>query len=82
MTNHAHVAPFFFAGFAFAADDDIGASMSGLRMTMVSVRCGGGSGDGLGACFAALGTGQKFDRRGRSSHPTTSTSEVPVDPED
>jgi membrane-associated phospholipid phosphatase len=29
--------------------------------------------------LAALGTGQKFDRRGRSSHPTTSTSEVPVD---
>jgi hypothetical protein len=32
--------------------------------------------------LAALGTGQKFDRRGRSSHPTTSTSEVPVDPTD
>jgi PAP2 superfamily len=29
--------------------------------------------------LAALGTGQKFDRRGRSSHPTTSTSEVPVE---
>jgi hypothetical protein len=30
--------------------------------------------------LAALGTGQKFDRGGRSSHPTTSTSDVPVDP--
>jgi hypothetical protein len=29
--------------------------------------------------LAALGTGQKFDRGGRSSHPTTSTSDVPVD---
>ncbi|HEY0902721.1 MAG TPA: phosphatase PAP2 family protein [Marmoricola sp.] len=32
--------------------------------------------------LAALGTGQKFDRGGRSTHPTTSTSEVPVDPTD
>ena len=30
--------------------------------------------------LAALGTGQKFDRGGRSSHPTTSTRDVPVDP--
>jgi membrane-associated phospholipid phosphatase len=30
--------------------------------------------------LAALGTGQKFDRGVRSTHPTTSTSEVPVDP--
>jgi hypothetical protein len=30
--------------------------------------------------LAALGTGQRFDRGGRSSHPTTSTSDVPVDP--
>jgi hypothetical protein len=30
--------------------------------------------------LAALGTGQSFDRRGRSSHPTTSTSDVPLDP--
>jgi membrane-associated phospholipid phosphatase len=30
--------------------------------------------------LAALGTGQKFDRGGRSSHPTTSTSDVPIDP--
>lgn len=32
--------------------------------------------------LAALGTGQKFDRGGRSSHPTTSTSDVPLDPVD
>ncbi|MET3961476.1 membrane-associated phospholipid phosphatase [Marmoricola sp. OAE513] len=32
--------------------------------------------------LAALGTGQKFDRRGRSSHPTTATAEVPIDDED
>lgn len=43
--------------------DDI----AGLAIALVSVYLG------------ALGTGQKFDRRGRSSHPTTSTSEVPVD---
>jgi membrane-associated phospholipid phosphatase len=29
--------------------------------------------------LAALGTGQQFDRGGRSSHPTTSTSDVPVE---
>jgi membrane-associated phospholipid phosphatase len=46
--------------------DDI----AGLAIALVSVY------------LAALGTGQKFDRRGRSSHPTTSTSEVPVDPTD
>ena len=28
--------------------------------------------------LSGLGTGQKFDRRGLSSHPTTSTSEVPI----
>ncbi len=28
--------------------------------------------------IGGLATGQKFDRRGRSSHPTTSTSRVPV----
>ena len=28
---------------------------------------------------AALATGQKFDRRGRSSHPTTTTADVPVE---
>ena len=44
--------------------DDI----AGLAIAIVSVYLG------------ALGTGQKFDRRGRSSHPTTSTSEVPLDP--
>jgi hypothetical protein len=27
-----------------------------------------------------LATGQKFDRRGRSSHPTTTTRDVPIDP--
>lgn len=43
--------------------DDI----AGLAIALTSVYLG------------ALGTGQKFDRRGRSSHPTTSTSEVPVD---
>ncbi len=32
--------------------------------------------------LAALGTGQKFDRGGRSSHPTTSTSSVPLDEDD
>ena len=46
--------------------DDI----AGLAIALVSVY------------LAALGTGQKFDRRGRSSHPTTSTSEVPVDATD
>ena len=40
--------------------DDI----AGLAIALVSVY------------LAALGTGQKFDRRGRSSHPTTSTSET------
>ena len=29
--------------------------------------------------LGALATGQKFDRHGRSSHPTTTTDEVPVD---
>ena len=31
--------------------------------------------------LAALGTGQRFDRGGRSSHPTTSTSDVPIEVE-
>ncbi len=31
--------------------------------------------------LGALATGQKFDRRGRSSHPTTTTSDVPVEVE-
>jgi membrane-associated phospholipid phosphatase len=44
--------------------DDI----AGLAIALVSVYLG------------ALGTGQKFDRHGLSSHPTTSTSDVPVDP--
>jgi hypothetical protein len=26
-----------------------------------------------------IATGQRFDRRGRASHPTTSTAKVPVD---
>ena len=43
--------------------DDI----AGLAIALISVYLG------------ALGTGQKFDRGGRSSHPTTSTSDVPVD---
>jgi len=43
--------------------DDI----AGLAIALISVYLGG------------LGTGQTFDRGGRSSHPTTSTSEVPVD---
>jgi hypothetical protein len=43
--------------------DDI----AGLVIALVSVYLG------------ALGTGQKFDRHGRSSHPTTSTSDVPVE---
>lgn len=29
--------------------------------------------------LGALATGQKFDRRGRSSHPTTTTGDVPID---
>jgi len=29
--------------------------------------------------LAGLGTGQKFDRRGLASHPTTATSSVPID---
>ncbi|MGI9157682.1 MAG: phosphatase PAP2 family protein, partial [Marmoricola sp.] len=29
--------------------------------------------------LGALATGQKFDRRGRSSHPTTTTGKVPVE---
>ncbi|RLV51185.1 inositol phosphorylceramide synthase [Nocardioides mangrovicus] len=32
--------------------------------------------------IGAVATGQRFDRRGRSSHPTTTTSRVPVDVED
>jgi membrane-associated phospholipid phosphatase len=44
--------------------DDI----AGLLIALVSVY------------LAALGTGQKFDRGGRSSHPTTSTDAVPIDP--
>jgi hypothetical protein len=32
--------------------------------------------------LGALATGQKFDKHGRSSHPTTSTSGVPVDGDD
>ena len=41
--------------------------LAGLAIAVVSVYLG------------ALGTGQKFDRGGRSSHPTTSTSNVPLD---
>jgi hypothetical protein len=33
----------------------------------------------LSVWLGGLATGQKFDRRGRASHPTTSTSSVPVD---
>jgi hypothetical protein len=40
--------------------------LAGAFIAIVSVWIGG------------LATGQKFDRRGRSSHPTTSTSRVPV----
>jgi membrane-associated phospholipid phosphatase len=34
--------------------------------------------------LGALATGQRFDRHGRGSHPTTSTASVPVgdDPDD
>ncbi|RNL62209.1 inositol phosphorylceramide synthase [Nocardioides marmoriginsengisoli] len=32
--------------------------------------------------LAALGTGQKFERWGRRSHPTTSTDEIPIDDPD
>lgn len=31
---------------------------------------------------AALATGQRFDRRGRSSHPTTNTRDVPIEPDE
>lgn len=41
--------------------------LAGALIAIVSVWIGG------------LATGQKFDRRGRSSHPTTSTADVPVD---
>ncbi len=34
---------------------------------------------GLAFYLGAVATGQKFDRRGRSSHPTTTTASVPVD---
>lgn len=44
--------------------DDVG----GLLIAVISVYLG------------ALATGQKFDRRGRSSHPTTTTQDVPVEP--
>ena len=40
---------------------------AGVLIALVSVYVGG------------LATGQKFDRRGRSSHPTTSTRDVPID---
>ncbi|MFL6158635.1 MAG: phosphatase PAP2 family protein [Marmoricola sp.] len=46
--------------------DDI----AGLFIALVAVYLGG------------LGTGQKFDRWGRSSHPTTSTDAVPIEDED
>jgi hypothetical protein len=41
--------------------------LAGTFIAVVSVYVGG------------LATGQEFDRRGRASHPTTSTSHVPVD---
>ena len=41
--------------------------VAGAAIAVVSVWVGG------------LATGQKFDRQGRSSHPTTSTSSVPLD---
>jgi membrane-associated phospholipid phosphatase len=34
---------------------------------------------GISVYLGALATGQKFDRRGRSSHPTTTTDEVPIE---
>ncbi len=40
--------------------------LAGAAISIIAVWIGG------------LATGQKFDRRGRSSHPTTSTSRVPV----
>jgi hypothetical protein len=43
--------------------DDI----AGLAIALIAVYMG------------ALATGQKFDRKGRSSHPTTSTSDVPIE---
>ena len=44
--------------------------LAGALIAIVSVWLGG------------LATGQKFDRHGRGSHPTTSTSSVPVDDRD
>ena len=44
--------------------------VAGALIAIVSVWLGG------------LATGQKFDRHGRGSHPTTSTSSVPVDGQD
>lgn len=41
--------------------------LAGVAIAVISVWLG------------ALATGQKFDRRGRSSHPTTTSDEVPVD---
>jgi membrane-associated phospholipid phosphatase len=46
--------------------DDI----AGLAIALISVY------------LAALGTGQKFDRGLRHSHPTTSTSDVPIEPDE
>ena len=36
----------------------------------------------LAVWLGALATGQRFDRKGRASHPTTSTAEVPVEEDD
>lgn len=36
----------------------------------------------LSVYLGGVASGQRFDRRGRASHPTTSTREVPVDEED
>jgi membrane-associated phospholipid phosphatase len=36
---------------------------------------------GVSVWLGALATGQKFDRHGKSSHPVTSTSGAPVDPD-
>jgi membrane-associated phospholipid phosphatase len=36
----------------------------------------------LAVWLGGIATGQRFDHRMRHSHPTTSTAEVPVEPED
>ena len=52
------------------ANKNADAIIAGLAIALISVY------------LAALGTGQKFDRGLRHSHPTTSTSDVPIEPDE